>query len=71
MKLVKLNDICNRMMDYCDRHSEDENGKISVAFSNCFLEKVTLKRREPDQLLVSGLISETRSQFNRFRTKRL
>lgn len=43
---------CNKMLDYCDAHCENENGKIAVAFSSCYLEKVVLRRKSPEQALV-------------------
>ncbi len=43
---------CTKMLDYCDIHCENENGKIAVAFSSCYLEKVVLRRRTPEQVLV-------------------
>ena len=45
--------LCNKMLDYCDINFEDENGKIACAFSNCYLEKVKIKKTNPDQILVS------------------
>ena len=41
------------MLDYCDRHCDDENGKIAVCYSSCYLEKVAIRRRSPDQILVN------------------
>lgn len=41
-----------KMMDFCDACCEKENGKISVAFSYCYLERVLLKKRNLQQELV-------------------
>ncbi len=43
---------CTNILDYCDKYCDQENGKVSVAFSSCYLEKVVLRRRCPDQILV-------------------
>jgi hypothetical protein len=41
------------MLNYCDHSFDEENGKIGCAFSNCFLEKVKIRRTNPDQILVA------------------
>ena len=43
---------CNRMLNYCDRNFDEENGKIGCAFSCCYLEKVKIRRQNPEQILV-------------------
>ena len=43
------------MLDYCDKYCDQENGKFSIVFSNCFLEKVLLRKRSIDQTLVNYL----------------
>lgn len=53
LKLNSMLTLCNKMLDYCDINFEDENGKIACAFSNCYLEKVKIKKTNPDQVLVS------------------
>lgn len=44
--------LVEKMMDYCESSCEKENGKISVAFSYCYLERVLLKKRSLHQELV-------------------
>ena len=50
-KLAKMRESCARMLHFCDTNSEKENGKISVAYSCCFLEKVVIRRRLVGQVL--------------------
>ena len=40
------------ILDYGDQHCDQENGKVSLAHSCCFFEKVSLTRRFEDQALV-------------------
>ncbi len=43
------------MVDYCDSNCDNENGKMSVAFNCCYLEKVIIKQRFAEQQLVNIL----------------
>jgi len=51
IRLKSMQECCEKMLDYCDRSCEKENGKIAVAYSCCYLEKVYLRRKTPDQVL--------------------
>lgn len=47
-----MQNLLTNMMDYCEMNCEKENGKISVAFGYCFLDRVCLKKRSVEQELV-------------------
>lgn len=51
-KLTSIQNLLKNMLDYCERYCEKENGKISVAFNYCYLEKVLIKKKRIDQELV-------------------
>lgn len=45
------------ILDYCETNCEKENGKISVAFSYSYLEKVIIRKKFKDQELGLSLMS--------------
>lgn len=49
--LKSMLDCCAKLLEYCDLNCEKENGKIAVAYSCCYLEKIILRRTSPDQPL--------------------
>lgn len=51
IKLKSMLECCKKMLIYCDKNCEKENGKIAVAYSCCYLEKVFIRRKDPEQVL--------------------
>ena len=39
------------MIHYCDSSCDEENGRIAVAYNFCYLEKVTIRKRDAEQSL--------------------
>lgn len=57
LKVTSILECCTKMLDYCDQNSDKENGKISVINTCCYLEKVTIRRKSPGQILGLKLTS--------------
>lgn len=45
------------MLDYFDENCDKENGKVSIAFSYCYLEKVYVRKKTETQTLGVSLLS--------------
>jgi hypothetical protein len=45
------------MLDYCDKHCEEENGRMSLIYTHAYLDRVVLKCQTAEQPLGLSLIS--------------